>query len=63
MESLIIGSSVRQYGFYPLRPKACVSSSVRITTGRPATFLFARVQLDRNRPDREWWTFVVAIEE
>ncbi len=32
-------------------------------TGRPATFLFARVQLDRNRSDREWWTFVMVIEE
>ncbi len=33
------------------------------TTGRPATFMFARVQLDRTHPDREWWTFVMVIEE
>lgn len=33
------------------------------STGRPATFLFARVQLDRTHPDREWWTFVMVVEE
>lgn len=32
-------------------------------TGRPATFLFARVQLDRALADRAWWTFVAVIEE
>jgi tRNA A-37 threonylcarbamoyl transferase component Bud32 len=33
------------------------------STGRPATFLFARVQLDRTHADREWWSFVAVIEE
>jgi len=32
-------------------------------TTRPATFLFARVPLDRNDPNREWWTFVMVLEE
>jgi len=33
------------------------------TTGRPATFLFAPVPLDRNAASPERWTFVAVIEE
>jgi len=33
------------------------------TSGRPATFLFAPVRLDRNARDPDRWTFVTVIEE
>jgi len=35
------------------------------STGKPTTFLYSRIQLDRHARnfDLDWWTFLVAIED